>query len=165
MRLSVLLLALLLAGCEQDEFTDLKAFMAQTGQDGQHTLDPLPQLQALETFEFRPGEYPDPFNPSRLRPSQGSGDIQPDMNRQKEFLEGFPLDALRMVGTLQKDGQLYALIKTPEGAVNRVRKGNYLGQNYGLVVGITDSGVELREMLQDAAGAWTESKAVLALQE
>lgn len=165
MRLTVLLLAFLLTGCEQDEFTDLKAFMAQTGQDGQHALEPLPQIKPMESFEYRPGEYPDPFKPSRLRSSQGSGDMQPDFNRQKEFLEGFPLDALRMVGTLQKGGRLYGLIKTPEGAVNRVAKGNYLGQNYGLVVGITDSGVELREMLQDAAGAWTESKAVLALQE
>lgn len=165
MRLTVLLLAFLLAACERDEFADLKTFMARAGQDGQHALEPLPQLKQVEEFDYRPGEFPDPFKPRIMKPSQGAGGIQPDMNRQKEFLEGFPLDALRMVGTLQKGGQRYALIKTPDGTLNSVKKGNYMGQNYGLVVAITESGVELREMLQDGAGAWIESKAVLALQE
>jgi len=165
MRLTVLLLAFLLAACERDEFADLKTFMAQAGQDGQHSLEPLPQLKQMEDFQYQPGEFPDPFKPRSMKPTQGAGGIQPDLNRQKEFLEGFPLDALRMVGTLQKGGQLYALIKTPDGSVNSVKKGNHIGQNYGLVVGITESGVELREMLQDGAGAWTESKAIMALQE
>ena len=74
-------------------------------------------------------------------------------------------DALHMVGTLEKDGQLYALIKTPDGALHRVKKGNYMGQNYGVVVGINDTAVELKEMVQDAAGDWIESKATVALQE
>lgn len=165
MRWTVLLLTFLLTACVQDEFADLRTFMAQTGQDGQHALEPLPQLKPVDEFQFRPGELPDPFKPRKMRPSEGTGGIQPDLNRQREYLENFPLDALRMVGTLQKAGQRYALIKTPDGSVNSVRTGNYLGQNYGLVVRITDSEVELREMLQDGAGAWTESKAVLAPQE
>lgn len=165
MRLLIPLFALLLAGCAQDEFADLKTFMAQAGQDGQQALDPLPQLQQIEEFHYSPGEYPDPFMPRSMKPSRGSGGLQPDLNRQREFLEGFPLDALRMVGTLEKGGQRFALIKTPDGAINGVKKGNYLGQNYGLVVGITESGIELREMVQDATGEWTESKAMMALQE
>lgn len=165
MRLLIPLFALLLAGCAQDEFADLKSFMAQAGQDGQHALEPLPQIQQIEEFHYLPGEYPDPFMPRSMKPSRGSGALQPDLNRQREFLESFPLDALRMVGTLEKGGQRYALIKTPDGSVNGVKKGNYLGQNYGLVVGIAESGIELREMVQDATGEWTESKAMMALQE
>lgn len=165
MRLSVLFLSILLAGCEQDELADLKAFMAQAGQEGQHTLEPLPQLMQWEEFGFEPGEHLDPFTPRSMKASRSSGGIQPDMSRQKEYLEGFPLDALRMVGTLQQAGQRYALIRTPDGAVARIKKGNYMGQNYGLVIEISDAAVELREMIQDGAGEWSETKASMALQE
>ncbi len=165
MRLLIPLLAFLMVGCEQDEFADLKVFMSQAGQEGQHALEPLPQLKQVEEFHYSPGEYPDPFMPRSMKPSRGTGGLQPDLNRQREYLENFPLDALRMVGTLEKGGQRYALIKTPDGSVNGIKKGNYLGQNYGLVVGISESGIELREMVQDAVGEWTESKAMMALQE
>jgi type IV pilus assembly protein PilP len=70
-----------------------------------------------------------------------------------------------MVGTLQQAGQRYALIRTPDGAVARIKKGNYMGQNYGLVIEISDAAVELREMIQDGAGEWSETKASMALQE
>jgi len=158
-------LALFLSGCEQDEFSDLKLFMAQAGQDSHHSLEPLPQLKQIESYEFDPGKYMDPFMPRTLRSGGGGGGTQPDMNRQKEFLEQFPLDSLKMVGTLEKNGQKYALIKTPDGAVTGIKKGNYMGQNYGLVVRISDSGIDLREMVQDAVGDWIESSATLALQE
>ena len=165
MRLIILLLALLVAGCDQDEFADLKIFMAQAGQDGQHALEPLPQLKQVEAFNYEPGEYPDPFKPRSMKPANYAGGLQPDMSRQKEYLEGFPLDALRMVGTLEKGKQLFGLIRTPDGAIYRVKKGNYLGQNFGLVVGLSESGIGLKEMVQDGSGDWTESKATMALQE
>lgn len=165
MRLIILTAILFLAGCEQDELADLKQFMAQAGQDGQHALEPLPQLKPQEEFGFAPESQQDPFKPRSMKSDQASSGLQPDARRQKEFLEGFPLDALRMVGTIAQKGRLYALIKTPDGTVARVMKGNYLGQNYGLIVGISDSAVELRETIQDGAGEWTESKATLALQE
>lgn len=165
MRLWIFLFVGLLAGCEQDEFADLKSFMAQAGQEGQHALEPLPQLVQWEEYGFEPSEHPDPFKPRIMKASQGTGGIQPDMSRQKEYLESFPLDALRMVGTLQQKGQRFALIRTPDGAITRVKKGNFMGQNFGQVVGISDAAVELKEMIQDGAGEWSESKASLALQE
>ncbi|MCP5278670.1 MAG: pilus assembly protein PilP [Thiobacillus sp.] len=165
MRLIVLFTLIFLAGCEQDEFADLKTFMAQAGQEGQHALDPLPQLKPQEEFSFIPEGQLDPFRPRVVKSGQSGGALQPDVRRQKEYLEGFPLDALRMVGTIAQKGHLYALVKTPDGAVSRVTKGNYLGQNYGLIIGISDSAVELRETIQDGAGEWIESKASLALQE
>jgi type IV pilus assembly protein PilP len=165
MRWIVLTMALLLAGCEQDEFADLRSFMAQAGQGGQQALDPLPQLAQPEEYQFVPEESQDPFKPRNLKTSQPSSGVQPDMSRQKEYLEGFPLDALRMVGTLEQGGQRYALVKAPDGAISRVKKGNYMGQNYGKVVAVSESGIELIETIQDGAGEWTQSKAVLALQE
>ena len=163
MRPALLLILVLLAGCEKDQYADLNAFMAQAGKDGQSALEPLPPIKQIEQFSYVPGEYPDPFKSRSVKKSKSSGG--PDVTRQKEYLEGFPLDALHMVGTLEKDGQLYALIKTPDGALHRVKKGNYMGQNYGVVVGISDAAVELKEMVQDAAGDWIESKATVALQE
>ena len=90
---------------------------------------------------------------------------QADLTRPRQPLEQFPLDGLRMVGTLNKGGQTYALIRTPENTLYRIRKGEYMGQNFGLVVAINDMGIELRETVQDGAGDWTETKATLALQE
>jgi type IV pilus assembly protein PilP len=165
MRRIVLFTLIFLAGCEQDELADLKAFMAQAGQEGQHALEPLRPLKPQEEFTFNPEGQPDPFRPRAIKSGQAGGAHQPDVRRQKEYLEGFPLDALRMVGTIAQKGQLYALIKTPDGTVSRVTKGNYLGQNYGLIVGISESAVELRETIQDGTGEWIESKATLALQE
>lgn len=165
MRLLVILVVFLVAGCEQSEFSDLKLFMDQAGQGGQHALEPLPQLKQAELYEYVPNEFPDPFKPRSMKPTRSSGGLQPDLNRQKEFLEGFPLDALRMVGTLQKGGQTYALVKTPENALHRVKKGNYMGMNYGLVIAVSETGVELKEMIQDGSGDWAESKAILPLQE
>lgn len=165
MRLIILTAVIFLAGCEQDELADLRAFMAQAGQEGQHALDPLPQLKQQEDVSFDPEEQLDPFKPRSLKSDKAGSGLQPDASRQKEFLEGFPLDALRMVGTISQKGRLYALIKTPDGAVSRVTKGNYMGQNYGLIVSISDAAVELRETIQDGVGEWTESRASLALQE
>jgi len=86
------------------------------------------------------------------------------MNRRKEPLEAFPLDAMMMVGTLVKQGQPVALVKV-DNLLYQVRPGNYLGQNYGKITKITETEVSLREIVQDAAGEWTERQGSLQLQE
>lgn len=161
----VVLSGLLLAGCQQDEFADLRAFMAQAGQGGQQALEPLPAMKPQDTFSYEPDGLPDPFQPRSMKPAKGGGGMQPDMNRAKGPLEQFPLDALRMVGTINKDNRLYALVRTPENTLYRVKAGDYMGMNYGLVVAVNDTSIEIRETLQDGAGDWTESSATVALQE
>ncbi len=156
---------IMLSGCAQDEFADLRAFMAQTGATGQQALEPLPPVKTQETFNYAPADLPDPFRPRSLKAGKGSGAFQPDLSRPKEPLEQYPLDGLRMVGTINKGGQLYALIRTPENTLYRVRKGEHMGQNFGLVIAIREAGIDLRETVQDGAGDWTETKATLALQE
>lgn len=160
-----LIVCVLLAGCEQDEFADLRAFMAQAGTGNQQALEPLPPMKSQEMFSYEQDGLPDPFQPRSMKPAKGGGGMQPDMNRPKGPLEQFPLDALRMVGTIDKAGQLYALVRTPENTLYRVKKGDYMGLNYGLVLAIQDTGIEIRETLQDGAGDWTESRATVALQE
>jgi type IV pilus assembly protein PilP len=167
--LSCLLLSslLVLAGCSQDKFSDLREFMAKAGTSGQKPLESLPAVKPQVVFSYEPGDMPDPFKARSLKPAKGGGALQPDLNRPKEALEQFPLEGLHMVGTLTKGGQIYALVRTPapENTLYRVKKGDHIGQNFGLVIGITEAGIELRETVQDGVGDWTETKATLALQE
>jgi type IV pilus assembly protein PilP len=90
--------------------------------------------------------------------------VAPELSRRKEPLEAMPLDSVRMVGSLNKSGQLVALIKV-DNLLYQVRPGNYLGQNYGRITKVSETEVTLREIVQDAAGEWIERAAALQLQE
>ena len=164
MRRICLCCVLLLTGCARDEFTDLRAFMARSGQGVQQPLEPLPAVRPQRDFKYDPSGLSDPFSPRGLKPSKGGG-LQPDLTRPKEPLELEPLDGLHMVGTLKKGGQLYALVRRPDNTLYRLAKGDRIGQNFGVIVSISESRIEIKEMIQDGAGDWTESKASLALQE
>ncbi len=95
---------------------------------------------------------------------KGSG-IRPDVNRPREALEEYPLDSLRMVGTLEQGGQMWALVRAEDGTIHRVQPGNYVGQNYGRITRITESKIELVEIVPDGLGGWMERPATLALSE
>ena len=85
-------------------------------------------------------------------------------NRRKEPLEAYPLEQLKMVGTLIQSGQTYALVKA-ESTLYRVKKGAYMGQNFGLITDVSETEVKLKEIVQDAAGDWSERQGVLPLLE
>jgi len=162
MRRMLLLSMLLLSGCGGDEFADLKTFMAQAGNNAP-PLESLPPIKAPDLFSYQPEGLPDPFKVRNLK--IGKGGPQPDSNRPKGELEDYPLDALRMVGTMQKGNQLIALVRTPKSEVRMLRKGEYIGQNNGVVTDVHETGIDIREILQDGAGDWVETKSVLPLQE
>jgi type IV pilus assembly protein PilP len=90
--------------------------------------------------------------------------MAPELARRKEALEGFPLDAVMMVGSLNKEGRPVALIKV-DNLLYQVRPGTYLGQNYGRVMKISETEITLREIVQDAVGEWVERPSSLQLQE
>jgi type IV pilus assembly protein PilP len=160
-----LVLPLLLAGCGDSQFEDLRAWMAATGKDGVAKIEPLPQVKPVEPFEYKQDDLQDPFMPRSLRPA-GKGGLQPDLGRPKQPLEEFPLDSLRMVGTLARPGKpLSAVIKDPKGTLYTVRVGDHIGQNFGTIEKITDDGLEIKELIQDSSGEWTESKANMTLME
>jgi type IV pilus assembly protein PilP len=126
-------------------------------------LDPLPQVKPYEPFAYNAFDLPDPFKPRKIEPSKGVSKLAPDLTRRKEPLEAYPLESLNMVGTLQRDKTVFALVRTPDRDLYQVRTGNYMGQNYGIVVGVTDGEVKLRELVQDGAGDWTERSSTLQL--
>lgn len=138
-----------------------------------------PHIAALtEPKQFQPQNYTvqqdvDPFSPVKLtqalrRDSAQSpvnaSLISPEQNRRKEDLEAFPLDTMAMVGSLDKQGQKSALLRVDK-LLYSVRPGQYLGQNYGRIVKVTENSIQLRELIQDASGDWIEKMTNLDLQE
>ena len=163
-RLAILFVALGLTGCGGGSMEDLQSFVAETGKDVQGKIEPLPEVKVYEPFTYNAFDLPDPFKPRKLS-TGGGGGMQPDLNRPKEPLEAFSLETLKMVGMVSKQGVIHAVIKTPDNAIYHVRKGNYVGQNFGLITQISDSEVSLREIVQDSAGDWSERTSTLILQE
>ena len=164
-RLILTMLILGLSGCGGSGMEDLKKFVAEAGRDMQGKIEPLPQVRAYEPFAYDAFDLPDPFKPRKLAIGGGGGGLQPDLLRPKEPLEAFSLETLKMVGALEKKGLIHAVIQTPEKAIYHVHKGNYVGQNFGMITQITESSVLLREIIQDSAGDWSERTSTLTLQE
>ena len=159
----LLIAAALLTGCGGESHQDLRAWMADQGKGARGKLDPLPQIRPYDPFAYNAFDLPDPFKPRKIEPTKGVSKLAPDLTRRKEPLEAYPLESLNMVGTLQKDKAVFALVRTPDRDLYQVRTGNYMGQNYGVVVGVTDGEVKLRELVQDGAGDWTERSSTLQL--
>ena len=155
----------LLAGCGQSGHADLDAWMKEQGKNARGKLEPLPEIKPYEAFAYNDFDLPDPFKPRKIEPAKGesTSKLAPDLNRRREALEAYPLESLSMVGTLEKGKTLYALVKTPERDIYQVRQGNHMGQNYGVIVGITDTEIKLKELMQDGAGDWSERSSTLNL--
>jgi len=162
-----LMTVLLVAGCGGQSHQDLRNWMAEQGKGVRGKLDPLPQIKPYEPFAYADFDLPDPFKPRKIEPVKGAetatNKLAPDLNRRKEPLEAYPLEGLSMVGTLEKGKTRYALVKTPERDIYQVRQGNHMGQNFGVVVGITDTDIKLKELMQDGAGDWSERSSTLNL--
>ena len=155
---------LALAGCA-GENSDLKQFVKDSGGKGPVAIEPLPQVKPFEPFAYEGFDLPDPFKPRKLVVKQNDGGgLQPDLNRRKEPLEAFPLDTVSMVGSLIRQGQPVALVRV-DNLLYQVRNGSYLGQNYGRVSKVSETGLSVREIVQDATGEWIERTATLQLQE
>lgn len=175
MRLAVLsALGLTLSGCGNSTHQDLQDFVGKTKSDAQKIsrIDPLPDIQPYETYLYRADDRRDPFTNITVTddiPVADTDDsIRPPTNHRKEALENFPLDSLRMIGTLQRDDTLWAIIKienNPDGGIHRVVTGNYLGQNYGRIINVSEEKIDLIEIIPNGLGGWRERDASIALSE
>jgi type IV pilus assembly protein PilP len=157
------LATLVLAGCGGESHQDLRAWMAEQGKNAKGRLDPLPQMKPYEPFAYNAYELPDPFKPRKIEPTRTDSKLAPDLGRRKEPLEAYPLESLNMVGTLRRNSQVYALVRTPDKDLYQVRQGNHLGQNFGVITAVSDAEIKLRELIQDGAGDWTERSSTLQL--
>ena len=152
-----------LAGCGGESHQDLRAWMADQGKGARGRVDPLPQIKPYEPFAYNAFDLPDPFKPRKIEPTKGGSKLAPDLTRRREPLEAYPLESLNMVGTLAKGKSTYALVRTPDRDVYQVSAGNYLGQNFGVILGITESEIRMKELVQDGSGDWTERTGALQL--
>lgn len=167
----ICLLALgLTTACERGT-RDLERWVAETLQRPGGEIEPIPPLMAPETAVYDAFDLRDPFQRRVARAEEeveegeaGEG-VRPDMDRPREFLEGFPLDTLTMVGTLDMDGVAYALVRDNENVVHRVSEGNYMGTNHGRVTRVRSDRIELVEIYEDARGLWLERRAQIMLPE
>jgi type IV pilus assembly protein PilP len=154
-----------LAGCG-GEMDELKQFVRDSEKGLPRRIEPLPPVKAFEPFTYEGFDLPDPFKPRKLAEKRdgGASGLAPDLNRRKEPLEAFPLEQLKMVGTLSQGKDVYALVRADK-TLYRVKKGNYMGQNFGLITDVTENEIKLKEIVQDSAGDWAERQSVLPLLE
>jgi type IV pilus assembly protein PilP len=167
----LLLLLPLISACNQPDNRDLHAYIAEVKAARPGRIAPLPEFKAYETYNYSAGQLRSPFAPivEVVAPPPASDGVvqslQPDLNRNRESLEAYPLDTLRYVGSFARDNNHWAIITSPDMLVHRVEVGNYLGSNYGKIVQINETTIQLREIIRDGQGRWIERDAALTLTE
>ena len=160
--------ALLLSACGQD-MGDLEEYAQEVKGRTSKQIEPVPAPKPYEPFVYEAGERRDPFLPllqsrdEAAASAGGAGAVRPDVDRPKEPLEEFPLDSLRMVGTITMQKHAYALIRAPDTIVHKVSVGDHLGQNFGKITGISETEISLVEIIPDGFGGWTNRPATVAL--
>lgn len=164
-RLLLIAPLLVLAGCSGGADDDLKQFVKDAGNNMHEKIEPLPEIKPYQPFVYNDFDQADPFKPRKLKFNLADSGIQPDLNRPKELLESAALETLKMVGVIKRNGQYFAVIKTPANTIYTVKVGNYMGQNFGKIVAITDKDVKLKEIVQDGGGDWSQRDNTLNLQE
>ena len=167
--LVILAAVVILAACGGDQHQDLKEELKALSKDLRGRIAPLPVVKPYEPVPYTALDLPDPFGPAKIELAIASakskvGANAPDSTRPKEPLEAYPLESLKMVGSMTQKGVTYALVRA-DSSVYRIKKGNYLGQNFGLITEITDNQINLKELVQDASGDWTERKIALQMLE
>lgn len=162
-------LASVLSACGGD-MSDLEQFIDTTKTKHHGSVEQLPDFPPYETFEYTYGDIRDPFRPQTdvSAPSVAqttTGGPRPESQRLKEPLEGYPVDALKMVGLLQQKAQTWGLVKDPEGTIHRVQPGNFAGQNHGKIIAVTETRIDIVELVPDGLSGWVNREAVLAMAE
>jgi len=158
-------LGVTLVACGDSDGDDLDQYMRDATKDVKPRVKPLPEVKPYLALQYNAdGILTDPFRARKA--INKSSVLQPNLNRPKDPMEAYPLESLKYVGMLSKNKLTYALLKTPDNAVQQVKLGNYVGQNYGKVTQITDNEVVLNEIVQDElSGDWVARVSSLTLQE
>jgi len=144
---------------------ELEAKVAEIKSRPGERIEPIPEIKPDAPFAYSAASVRSPFVPTAPSRSDATNAVRPDVKRPREFLEQFPIDSMRMVGTLQLQGRNYGLVQGKDGLVHRVLPGNYMGQNDGRIVGISSTRISIVEIVPDGVGGYIERPAALALTE
>jgi type IV pilus assembly protein PilP len=161
MACALVLAACAAAGCSSGQ-SDLEQWIVQTKKKPGGRIQPLPEVKPYETFVYGATNLRSPFQPASPNLANGLG-VRPTVRRNREFLEGFSLDTLKMVGTFKVGSSFYGLVQSKDGLVHKVQPGNYMGQNDGKVTEITANRISLIEIIPDGLGGYIERPASLGL--
>jgi type IV pilus assembly protein PilP len=160
-----------LAACGSEEHSDLKEELNQLTKDLRGRVDPLPQVKPYEPVPYTAEGQIDPFRPERIEVAQAgrassasTALIEEQKRRPPEPLEAFPLESITMLGTITQNQETFALVKAGPN-LYRVKKGNYMGQNFGVITEIDEAQISLKELVQDSTGDWVERMSSLQLVE
>jgi type IV pilus assembly protein PilP len=170
--ITALSLAGMLTACSGNPTADLETYAEDVKSRQKSSIEPLPEFEPFDSFQYAAAELRDPFTapvfshaPAALAQATTGGGIQPDFDRPTEPLEEYPLDSLRMVGTLEQNEEAWALVQDTDNTIHRVQGGNYMGQNHGKIIRVTEFEVELTEIIPDGLGGWMERPASIAISE
>ena len=181
-RLTIVVLAILgIAGCVSGDMSDLKKQVSKIMSKPGGRLEPLPEIKPYEAYVYESGKSGarNPFKrfyivEQSLAIEESEGPVDDGLteemrneiqNRNREELEGFELDSIKMVGTLQNEDNHWGIVIDPGGIVHRVKTGNYIGLNIGKITSIEEEQIEVREIIKDNSGRYGERKASLPLTE
>lgn len=163
LRLLVLALLPFFGGCGAG-MGDLEDYAEEVKARKSTDVDPIPQIIPYSPFLYDPAGRRDPFVSLKFaQPQTVTSTIAPDLNRNREPLEEFPLDSLRMMGTIEMRGTRFALVRGGDGIIHRITVGNYMGENYGKVIAINEAEVQLIELIPDGFSGYMEQPASIAL--
>lgn len=151
---------------------DLDKYFAEAKLIPPQQIEPLPEINSPEVFLYEAEALRDPFSndlqllEEQIKEAQnvveGEG---PDLTRRKQILENYPLDSLYMAGTYEQDDSFWGLIEDPEGVIHRISLSDFIGQNYGEIINISEDQIDVSEWVSDGLGGWTKRKASIALRE
>lgn len=158
----VLVAGVAVSACGSDGLNDLRDFTKNAHADLKPNIKPIPEIKPQESFAYAAASLTDPFTQINLKPLARDGKSK-DQGRRREPLEAFPLDAMKMVGTLSRGRQTWAVIQAPDGTVHRVQVGDFIGHYSGKVVRISEAKVDVVEQIQGSLGDWVEREANLAI--
>jgi type IV pilus assembly protein PilP len=170
---AILATGAVVAGCGASGQEEIEQWMRDERAATKPHVTPIPEPKKFTPQAYTQEASTDPFSSVKLtqalkresaQSSSNAALVAPELARRKEPLEAYPLDAMKMVGSLIKEGQPVALLRV-DNLLYQVKPGNYLGQNYGKILKVSETEIVLREIVQDAAGEWTERTATLQLQE
>ncbi len=156
-----------LSACAGD-MSDLDRFIIETKQKHHGKVDPLPEFAEYVEFVYSATDMRDPFKASRSQDLIAKKEYtgpRPEEQREREALENFPIDSLKMVGLLQQRNQVWGLVRDPEGTIHRVQPGNYAGQNHGKIIVVNESIIDIQELVPDGEQGWIPRDAQLAMAE
>ena len=167
-RWALIILVLFLASCQQASHDDVHAFIASNKDQPPGKIKPLKRYPPYKPYNYRAQQLRGPFTPPYIIEKKvfaATSNVKPDVDRQKQRLENFEFSSLSMVGTVKQGDTLWGLIRDPEGSIERVKVGYYLGKDNGKITDISNQGIDVIEIVSNGSESWLERPNVISLKE